>query len=430
MQLYHVGITTIDVTPPVGVFLAGYAGRDIPSQDVYHPLRADCIVIDDGDEPLLLVSIEWLGFYDRAPEARQRICARTDLNPSHILLSGSHTHCGPVLRREMDIRRHGFIDEDYIDTTLDRLAEAAYQALNQRQPARLRVGIGWCGISSSRRRPDGEGGVAFKPSLDAPHDHRVSVLTVESPDGDLRHVLYSYACHPTSSGAISRIGGDYVAFAGDLLETTYPGVAASFFQGCAGDQKVDARDPVGDGYRKLDITEVQAKGEQLGQAVARVIDSGDLRPIAGALDVSQELVTLTTDTACEQELRVHLTAGGYGAEWARHHLGLIKAGEPAKRTFSFEVQTVRVGFSLAIVALAGEMSVEYALRFNAELGGAYRDVWTLGYANEMVGYVPVRRQIAEGGYEVIDNNRHLLYTGPFATETEERIAGAVKRALL
>ncbi|HCP99165.1 MAG TPA: hypothetical protein DIT99_00010, partial [Candidatus Latescibacteria bacterium] len=63
MQLYHVGITTIDVTPPVGVFLAGYAGRDIPSQDVYHPLRADCIVIDDGDEPLLLVSIEWLGFY-------------------------------------------------------------------------------------------------------------------------------------------------------------------------------------------------------------------------------------------------------------------------------------------------------------------------------------------------------------------------------
>jgi hypothetical protein len=48
----------------------------------------------------------------------------------------------------------------------------------------------------------------------------------------------------------------------------------------------------------------------------------------------------------------------------------------------------------------------------------------------MVGYVPVRRQIAEGGYEVIDNNRHLLFTGPFATETEERIAGAVKRALL
>ncbi len=430
MQLYHVGISTLDVTPPVGIFLAGYAGRDVPSQDVYHPLRAVCIAVDDGGEPLLLVSIEWLGFYDRTADARQRIGAHTGLSPERILLSGTHTHCGPVLRREMDIRRHGVIDEDYIDATLDDLATAAQQALARRQPTRLRAGIGWCGISSSRRRPDGRGGVLFKASLDAPHDHRVSVLTAESPDGDLRHILYSYACHPTSSGAISRIGGDYVSFAGDWLEARYPGVVACFFQGCAGDQKLDARDLAGDSYQKLELDQVQEKGEQLGQAVARVIDAGALRPLAGTIDVAQEEVVLKTDVASERELRAHLATGGYVTEWAQYHLDRIAAGEKVKREFCFEVQTVRFGSSLALIALAGEMSVEYALRFNAELGGAYRDVWTLGYANEMVGYVPVRRQIAEGGYEVVDNNRHLLFTGPFAKETEERIAEAVRRCLL
>ena len=430
MSCYNVGVSTLDVTPPCGVFLAGYAGRNTPSQDAYHPLRAVCIAIDDGREPLLLVSIEWLGFYDRTPEARRCIQARTGLEPSRILLSGTHTHCGPVLRREIDIRRHGVIDEEYIRTTLDQLAEAAGQALDNRQPARLRAGIGWCGISSSRRRPDGPGGVQFNPSLDAPHDHRVSVITVESEDNELRSVLYSYACHPTGSGAINRIGGDYVAFASDAIESAYPGIAACFFQGCAGDQKIDARTPDGDAYRKLELDELQEKGDQLGRAVARTIDSGTLYPVEGSIDVSQDFLTLATDTVDEEELVSYLAAGGYVAEWARHHLDLIAAGKPADRRFSFEVQTVRFGRSLAIIALAGEMSVEYALRFNRELGSVYRNVWSLGYTNEMVGYVPVRRQIPEGGYEVIDNNRRLLYTGPFAEETEESIVSAVKRVLL
>ena len=430
MNCYNVGVSTLDVTPPIGVFLAGYAGRDTPSQDAYHRLRAVCIAIDDGLELLLLVSIEWLGFYDRTPDARRCIQARTGLDPSRILLSGTHTHCGPVLRRKMDIRRHGVIDEDYINTSLDQLAEAAHRALENREPVRLRAGFGWCGISSSRRRPDGRGGVQFKPSLDGPHDHRVSVITVASEDDNLRAVLYSYACHPTGSGAITRIGGDYVAFACDAIEKAYPGIVACFFQGCAGDQKIDARALESDAYRKLALDELQEKGGQLGRAVARTIDSGDLYPVEGSIDVSQEFLTLATDTVDEEELETHLSAGGYVEEWARHHLDLIAAGKPADRTFSFEVQTVRFGQSLAMIALAGEMSVEYALRFNSELGGAYRDVWTLGYANEMVGYVPVRRQIPEGGYEVIDNNRHLLYTGPFAEDTEESIVSAVKRTLL
>ena len=70
--LYSVGSHTIDVTPPVGVYLAGYGGRHTPSDGVYHPLRAVSTVIDDGQGPLLLVSFEWLGFYDRTAEARRR----------------------------------------------------------------------------------------------------------------------------------------------------------------------------------------------------------------------------------------------------------------------------------------------------------------------------------------------------------------------
>ncbi len=430
MEHYAIGVSTLDVTPPVGIFLAGYAGRNEPSDGVYHPLRAVCVALEDGGEPSLLISIEWLGFYDRTVEARERITARTGVPAQRILLSGTHTHCGPVLRRDMDIRRHGHIDEQYITDTLEGLAGTAAEALAARTPARLKAGTGWCGISSSRRRPDGQGGVSFKPSLDAPHDHQVEVLVIEALNGSLQHVLYSYACHPTSGGAIRQIGGDYVTFASDLIEQQRPETVACFFQGCAGDQKVDARDADGDGYEKLSLDQVRERGEQLGQAVLRVLDADDLHPVEGKISWTQETVPITTDLPTEQDLQHHLGSDlGYVVEWAQHHLELIASGTPADYRFDLEVQTLRMGSDLALIGLAGEMSVEFGLRFRRSLGSAYRAVWTLGYTNEMVGYVPVRRQIPEAGYEVVDNNRHLLYTGPFAVETEELIAQAVTRAL-
>jgi neutral ceramidase len=427
---HNLGVTTIDVTPPVGIQLAGYAARNSPSAGVYQPLRAVCIALDDGGDPSLLISIEWLGFYDRTVEAREKISARTGVRMDRIMLSGTHTHCGPVLRRDMDTRRHGDLDEGYIDNTLDALADSAVKALAARQPAHLRVGTGWCGISSSRRRPDGQGGVQFKPSLDAPHDHQVEVMVVESVDGALRHVLYNYACHPTSAGAILEIGGDYVTFASDRIEAHHPSSIACFFQGCAGDQKVDARDDDDDGYRKLDLEEVQQRGELLGDAVLRVIESDDLKPVEGKLDWTQEMVEIETDLPSRDELQQHLTSSqAYVVEWAQHHLDLLAAGMSAQRKFDFEVQTLRIGQDLAVVGLAGEMSVEYGLHYRRQFGADYTALWTLGYTNEMVGYVPVQRQISEGGYEVVDNNRRLLYTGPFAATTEGLINKAVARAL-
>ena len=142
MTQHRIGIATTDITAPVGTFLAGYAARLQPSTGVYHPLRAVCIALDDGNESGLLVSIEWLGFYDRTPAARERIAARTGIAPGRILLSGTHTHCGPALRREIDARRHGSVDEHYIERTLDVLPETAAGALERREPARLRAGTG------------------------------------------------------------------------------------------------------------------------------------------------------------------------------------------------------------------------------------------------------------------------------------------------
>ena len=75
---------------------------------------------------------------------------------------------------------------------------------------------------------------------------------------------------------------------------------------------------------------------------------------------------------------------------AQHLLERAGAGNPVEPVVPFEVETVRFGTSLAVVALS-EITVEHGLRFKRELRAALAMRWH--HYNGIVGYVPVRRQI-------------------------------------
>lgn len=430
-MLYEVGCHRIDVTPPIGTWLAGYAARTEPSNGVYHPIRAVTTVIGDGHTDVLIVSIDWLGFYDLTDEARRRISEACDIPRSQIVLCGTHTHCAPAIR-EVDARRHGVdaIDSGYVDRTLDALADASLSAMESRRPARLGVGRDWCGFATSRRKPDGQGGVIFQPSLDAPHDHEVPVILVSSPDGALRQAVFSYACHPTSTGPILEIGGDYPGFACSAIEARYPGAVATFLKGCGGDQKPDPPERTTGSFRRIPVDEVELLGRQLGSAVSRVVDLGPVDVVEGRIDVGQTFVTLEADPVTETALVEAWTSESRTAQdWADHYSEAMAAGDVLPTRVSLEVQTIRFGRSLALVTMAGEMNVEYGLRLKRELGNRFDRVIPLGYANRIVGYVPVERQRSEGGYEVLGNAQSLLYSGPFVSGTEDRILEAAMSLL-
>ena len=57
----------------------------------------------------------------------------------------------------------------------------------------------------------------------------------------------------------------------------------------------------------------------------------------------------------------------------------------------------RFGPDLTLVALSGEVCVDYALRLKRELGP--ERTWVAGYANQVPCYIPSDRVLAEGGYE-------------------------------
>ena len=425
---YLIGVGGEDVTPPVGIYLAGFAARTEPSTAVYHALKANAIAIDDGNDPLIIASAEILGFYEHTEEVRSRVSAQTGIAPANIVLSGSHTHCGPCIR-EMDRHRHGDLDEVYIERLLDSVTRCAKTAWESRSPARLRFGTGQCDIAVSRRKPDGKGGVEWKPGRDAPHDHDVPVLAVESPEGELRSVIFNYACHPTSrSGTL--IGGDYVCFACDHVEATYPGTTSFFLQGCAGDQKTRPVDSASETFVSRSVDEIRDIGVDLGKSVVRTLASGGLDQVTGPISASQTILNLDTEPIDMGLVNAGLKDNqAFVQAWARHLLDSVENNTPIITSIPFEIQTVRFGNALALVTLAGEMTVEHGLRLKREVGPHFANMLVLAYTNDIVGYVPVRRQIPEGGYEVWASQQYWKRTGPYVAETEDRIHAAVSRSL-
>ncbi len=429
---YLVGVEVIDATPPVGMRLTGFAARTEPSTGVYLPLRGIVTAITDrkSGERLILVSLEWLGFYDQTDRARALIVAATGVPADHVVLCGTHTHCGPPIHRHVPGDCWEEPDDAFLQAIFEKLATAASRALGKQQLMTLETATGRCGFAYSRRKPDGKGGVEWMPTLEAVHDHSVPILVCRDTDGRIRHVIFSYACHPTGGGPKLEFGGDYAGFALLELERAL-GCTAAFLLGCAGDQKPYRPDPASPGFPAYSVAALHELGRELAASVQQAIASGRATPVTGPLHVQSRRLTLHTTVLPRAEytemLRHELS---WFRRWAEINLGYLERGARPPTALGFELQVVTFGRSLALVAMAGEMSAEYGLRLVREFGPRFAQVWPVGYANEILGYVPAEYQLPEGGYEVIGSMRFLGKSGPLESDTEAKIIGAVGEMLV
>jgi hypothetical protein len=87
------------------------------------------------------------------------------------------------------------------------------------------------------------------------------------------------------------------------------------------------------------------------------------------------------------------------------------------------VQAWQLGDGPTLAALGGEVVVDYALRLKNELGPDR--TWVMGYANDVMAYIPSLRVLKEGGYE---GGGAMVYYGlptVWHPRVEEMIVAAV-----
>ena len=114
---------------------------------------------------------------------------------------------------------------------------------------------------------------------------------------------------------------------------------------------------------------------------------------------------------------------GMRARQARQLLATLDRDGAIADRYPYPVQVWQFGSDLTLIALGGEVVVDYALRFKREYG--WNDTWVAGYSNDVMGYIPSARVLQEGGYEGGGAMVNYGRPGPLAPGIEETIAAKV-----
>lgn len=418
------GIATAPITPNGPAWMSGYAARTRPSEGVLQALWAKALALNDGNGGrVVLVTTDLIGI-PRAlsDEVFARAQEQFGLRRSELVLSCSHTHCGPAVGRNLSVL-FDFSPEDeqrvaaYTSHVTDTLVRLIGDALRTQVPAHLAFGQGTADFAINRRQTvDGSVRIGVNPK--GPVDHAVPVLKVSRETGDLLAVLFGYACHNTTLGGdFYQINGDYAGHAQAALEQSHPGATALFMSLCGGDQNPNPRGTV---------ALAQTHGESLAAAVNRVL-AQDLRPVRPPLRSAAR--TLQLEFAPHSRDSFAAEAGHadkFRQRRARLILAQYDAGKPPLST-PFPIQAIRFGDDLTLLTLGGEVVVDYAIRAKREF--AFPNLVVAGYCNDVMCYIPSRRVLSEGGYEAVDSMIYYGMPGPFAPTVEDRIFDGLRELL-
>jgi hypothetical protein len=212
--------TSLDVTPPPGHRLDGYAARTALATGTADPLRATMIWLGTADEPgVLWLTLDAIAVgNDLVTELAAAAGSAAGIPPSHVVVSASHTHSGPS---GWTGEIHPVIPAEREPALYEPLVDAVANASFPRQPVKASWrSIEVVGVGANRHRKNG------------PHDNTAGILALHSLDGSLEAVLLDFACHPTTYGPENpRWSADWPGAARAALGPAVVG----FLQGAAGD---------------------------------------------------------------------------------------------------------------------------------------------------------------------------------------------------
>jgi hypothetical protein len=149
--------------------------------------------------------------------------------------------------------------------------------------------------------------------------------------------------------------------------------------------------------------------------------------VRGAVRAAYRTIDLEFASHTRETFETEMAQGN--AARKRRAFEMLKAyddGRPVRRT-PYPVQAVRFGKDLTVVALGGEVVVDYALRVAREYPS--ERLITAGYSNDVMCYIPSLRVLREGGYEANDSMIYYGQPGPFAESVEESVMNGVHSVL-
>jgi hypothetical protein len=244
-----------------------------------------------------------------------------------------------------------------------------------------------------------------------PAMHRIQVLVAKDERGQVQWVIWQWPCHATSFHDASAVSADFPGVVREQLRRTLgdSNLPVLFLPGVSGDIRPD-------------IT-------LLPVALRDFVSYPLQRPFATPGKSGFETLCRSLMTAVSLALR---------------NIQEIKAPEKLKcRKITCNIAEILVSpqhgsqpAELDIIALDGGdfgiilVSAEMTSHYRDACNGLAEDKWLIsGCCNQVFGYLPSARQIAEGGYEADGFIPYFSLQGRFASGVEQNVRTAIRSVL-
>jgi neutral ceramidase len=371
---FKAGFAKRDITPQAATPMWGYGDRHaLLSQGTADPLYAKAVVIEAGDERLAIVGMDLGRGPTTAMMEQIRKAVAEKAGVGHVMISGSHTHHGPVIElTDRDGFGKGRFDDAvaYAKRLPELLIEAIVEAKNNAVPAR--IGVAKKNLDLNRNRHTKR---AAKPT-----DPMLAVIRLDDADGKPIAVVANFAAHPVTMDTMTlKFSADYPGALQSRVESALK-TNCIFMQGASGDMSPNRGEMNGTQY-----------GEALGDHVVELANSVETKaPKKPSIRGKVNRFKFASRIDFGNPLLIMLFERAFFPELVRNYAEEFVGGiEP-------ELTTVLVNNELALVGGSGEFFCNHSNRLKER--SYLPDTLFFGYCNGHHMYFPTIEAASEGGY--------------------------------
>jgi neutral ceramidase len=362
------GAAKIDITPPTGHPMWGYAARkDAPSKGVRDPLHARAVVLTVGKQAMALVALDLGRAPTRGSMANIRKLVKNATGIETLFLVASHTHHGPVL--ELDDWPSK--EKPFVRTLEEKIVRVITDANKNLAPAMLGVSSHEVNFSRNRhwRKPN------------PPVDKEMLIARIDDAKGKPIAHLVHFAAHPTMLPAkLHEFSPDYPGFLTQHVEKELGGTCL-FLQGASGDLSANPQGAAGP--------------EQFGAAVGKFVVENTK---AMKCDLAEPKYLKARERDFKFTSRIDISNPFiYAAYSLAFFPRLVDFYEREYREgVRPHMTTALLDGKIGFVGVSGELFTSHAIHLKRR--AQLQHLFVFGYCNDYQQYFPTIEAVAEGGY--------------------------------
>ena len=431
------GFARLDVTPPLGLPLAGHFKYRY-SDGVLDPIELVALAASDGEKTVLIIAADLAGMWEKwTTEIRELIYQQTGVPIEHIYIQCLHQHTSveigynPHLYNVYGYNR--FFDSAYYDILYRKFVDVSRMAIDDLGEARMSVAEQKTAedISFIRRYRMKDGSIRTNPG-------RKNIDNIESAIGEADNTvrlvkfqregakdiaLVNFSTHPDVIGG-TKISADWPGFVRRMTETDIPNTHCIFLNGVQGDTN---HFKIFEEPTKLSKYEYSAyMGRVITDVVVDIWNKTEEKEVVSVSGQSEMTYIPTNASRIDEvekcrQLKRKIEDGTYIAGSMGERADIDRIAELYNQSLfqKVAVSLIKIG-DVAFVGYGGEPFTEYAAEIRT--AAPERFIITTCITNSYSGYFPTKEAFAEGGYEVKSSNFTIDLVDILQNKVKEMLA--------